>query len=43
MTVGLSVVISSPNKIAALLNPYFGLVALLAFAILFFAVSQTKP
>lgn len=42
LTVGLSIVISSPNKIASLINPSFGLAAFLALTILFFAISQVN-
>lgn len=41
LTVGLSVVISSPNKIQALLNPNFGLVSLLSLTILYFYLSRS--
>ncbi len=36
----LSILISSPNKIQALLNPNFGLVGIVSFALLYFYVSR---
>ncbi len=42
VAVGVSTVIISPNKIQALLNPNFGLVAILALVILYFYLSREK-
>lgn len=42
LTVGLSILINSPNKIQALLNPNFGLVALLSLTVLYFYLSRNS-
>ncbi len=40
LTIGLSILISSPNKIQALLNPNFGLLSILSLTILYFYLSR---
>lgn len=40
ITIGISIVISSPNKIQAILNPNFGLVGILSLTILYFYLSR---
>jgi tetratricopeptide (TPR) repeat protein len=42
LTVGLATVISSPNKIQAILNPNFGLLALLGLAVLYYYLSRQQ-
>ncbi len=42
LTVGLSILIASPNKIQALLNPSFGLVPMLSLTIIYFYLSRKK-
>ncbi len=40
LTIGLSILISSPNKIQAILNPNFGLLSILSLSILYFYLSR---
>ncbi len=40
LTIGLSILISSPNKIQALINPHFGLVAIFSLIILYYYLSR---
>ena len=42
LTTAVAAIISSPNKIAAILNPSFGLVALFSLSILYFYLSREK-
>ncbi len=43
VAIGISIVISSPNKIQAALDPSFGLVYLLALAVLYLYLSRSGP
>lgn len=40
LTIGLSILISTPNKIQALLNPNFGFVSILSLSIMYFYLSR---
>ncbi len=42
VSVGLSILISSPNKVQALLNPNFGLIVILPLTILYYYISRSR-
>jgi tetratricopeptide (TPR) repeat protein len=43
LSLAISIIISSPNKVQALLNPHFGLVTFLSLTILYFYLTRQSP